>query len=785
MLATPLPTPKAVSESGFAGGTRIHTNQGLKPIEDIRVGDWVLTHTEQRHPPPRRRQPDEYQYRRVTRVTSADVQSLVHITLQNFADGIQDILLVAPGQPIWTQSSGWLAASEVGTGQALVLSFNGNAMVREVQASTQPARAYRLEVEEGRGCYVELLGAWVGCTPIAATPALPDAGAAPPFDFGKSAVLLEIKDYYNDTLAETDWHVVMPSTSDLAAQMLAAAEELRGKIKAQLQLELDYDEAGVRWLDGYIDRARLRPTDDRWKGAIQVIGAFLGECTIRSLGGHWAMYGSMPGIAQEKKGFVFPHNKVVKQFRYGKEGGDSILGFYEMNKVMDEVMAHKALTPAQERLQEFSRHAGNRIFVPNISGETSRWVQVAEVKDRELVFLAPPTQRYTVAGRITDVRCFYVCDSGGQLVHTEWINKSDWDSLPPDILAQLKRKLAADTSLTLDQLERGRQFVEVSYGASDQQADGRSYCYSTSLKNISSHRIRITRFGGYRPGDAAWQLSNVTGDFYTADQFKDWYGQKAEFLLPGETVCDASNWGNPPVLWAYHGITDAGESFVAGKVLEKPFAGSGAHFVKPMQPRPDMAHIIAKLRASYEQRQQHMSAISLASLVGPKPSWLKPTDGLTEFFEWQTLLLTEGHVAWGALVQANQLLFKPGEDNCPALLVHSLDSYFDARPQELQLIGSTFFSLKNIDFDDPELKEVARLVTDEMDRSMGFELPKVFSDKMVQSATFMGFRKHIPNGVLSSGLFPILTHPSTRAVMMVPFEAWPIELIVLWKERNI
>jgi hypothetical protein len=137
------------------------------------------------------------------------------------------------------------------------------------------------------------------------------------------------------------------------------------------------------------------------------------------------------------------------------------------------------------------------------------------------------------------------------------------------------------------------------------------------------------------------------------------------------------------------------------------------------------------------------------------------------------------------LVQANSLLFEPGDANCPALLVHSPDSYFDSRPQELRLIGRTFFSFKHTEPTDPELKEVARLVSDEMDRSMGFELPKVFSIKPLRSATFMVFRKHIPNGVLSGGMFPILTHPTTQAVMMVPFEFWPIELIVLWKEGKI
>lgn len=498
-------------------------------------------------------------------------------------------------------------------------------------------------------------------------------------------------------------------TPELADQMQAAAEKLRSVFKEQMDLELDYDEAGVRWLEGYIDRARLRASDEKSRqGSIHLIGAFLGECTIRSLGGQWATHEDMLCVVLKEGGMVFPHNKVTKQFNNGTEGGDSILGFYRANKALNEAM-FKPPTPEQERLLEHARH-------------------------------------------------------------------------------DAKRQVAADTLLTLKQLARGNQLIKVSYGAGEQQTDDRHY-FSTTLENISSRKIRIDRFGGFKATEEGWQLASVTGDFYTADQFREWYGQQAEWLLPGDTVCDTSNWGSPPVLWAYHGVTDTGEAFMAGQVLEKPVGspsgGSGAHFVKPVQPQPELEQIINKLRASYELRQQRMNAITLASVVGPRPSWLKETDGLHEFFEQQKLLLTEGHIVWGALVQANSLMFKPGEANCPGLLVHSPDSYFDARPQELRLIGHTFFSFKHTEPTDPELKEVARLVTDELDRSMGFELPTVFSSKPVRSATFMVFRQHVPNGVLSTGLFPILTHPSTQAVMMVPFEFWPIELIVMWKEHTI
>ncbi|AKJ28050.1 hypothetical protein AAW51_1359 [Caldimonas brevitalea] len=706
--------------------------------------------------------------------------------MQNLADGIEDTLLVAEGQPIWTQPSGWAAAGRVRPGQVLVLSFNGNALVRKVQASDHPARVWHLEVEDCNSYYVEQLGTWVGCNPDALVQTTPAGEAEPAFDFSKPHMLREIKDYYNDTLIQPEPQKV--AALELAEQMRAAAEKLRSLVREQMQQELGYDEAGVRWLDGYIERARLRHSNDQWERAINLIGAFLGECTIGSLGGQWSRHEENLCVVLNEGDTVFPHVKVTKQFKNGRDGGDSVLGFYQANKSLSEALASGPLTAAQERLLEYSRDSGKRLFVPDLSGATPAWVEVAEVRDGYLRLHSPPNQGYTVSSFVTGVKCFYVCSPTGQLLHTEWINKSDWDTLPPDILKQLKSKLAADTSLTLDQLERGKQFIEISYAASDQRADDRHY-FSTILKNISSRKIRIAKFGGFKAKQAAWQLASVTGDFYTENDFREWYGQKAEWLLPGETVCDTSNWGNPPVLWAYYGVTDTGESFAAGKVLERPVSSpgnnSGAHFVKPVQPQPEMEQIITRLRSSYQLRQQRMNFITLASLLGPRPSWVKETDGLAECFEQQKLLLTEGHIVWGALVQANALLFEPGEVDCPALLLHSPDSYFDSHPQELQLISRTFVSFKQTEPTDPELKEVARLVTDEMDRSMGFELPKVFSSKPVRSATFMVFRKHVPNGVLSAGLFPILTHPSTQAVMMVPFEFWPIELIVLWKENKI
>lgn len=199
----------------------------------------------------------------------------------------------------------------------------------------------------------------------------------------------------------------------------------------------------------------------------------------------------------------------------------------------------------------------------------------------------------------------------------------------------------------------------------------------------------------------------------------------------------------------------------------------------------ELAQILDKLRASFELRQQRMSELSLASVLAPKPDWMGPADGLNEVVARQRLLLTEGEVVWGALVMANKLLFEPGTEDLPALLVHSPDRHFDARPEALREVGQALFALKDTAPADPELARLAALITGETERALGLALPPVLCSRPVRAGVFMAYRRHVPTGVLRGGLFPVLTHPSTPAVMMLPFEFWPIELIILWKEGRL
>jgi hypothetical protein len=165
---------------------------------------------------------------------------------------------------------------------------------------------------------------------------------------------------------------------------------------------------------------------------------------------------------------------------------------------------------------------------------------------------------------LAEVRLFVVAYPGGQLVDCEMGDLPeppgvfDWGPEPVPDIDVLK---AAD-------LEEGRKYVHVSYGPSELRPRDRGH-YSTTLTNVSGQRVRVLRFAGYKRTPLGWVLHTVTGGFFSAEEFREWYGQgEREWLGPGESACDPNNYGGPPVLWAYYCQAEDGSEFIAGGVLE-------------------------------------------------------------------------------------------------------------------------------------------------------------------------------------------------------------------------
>jgi hypothetical protein len=97
-------------------------------------------------------------------------------------------------------------------------------------------------------------------------------------------------------------------------------------VSDQLHEELGYDAAGVRWLDGYVQRQHEQGDPSIRDGLVGTLGSYLGECIVRSFGGEWAEVDGEWGVRFDERSVAFPFVKVRKHLENGRE--DSVLSFF-------------------------------------------------------------------------------------------------------------------------------------------------------------------------------------------------------------------------------------------------------------------------------------------------------------------------------------------------------------------------------------------------------------------------------------------------------------------------
>ena len=166
-----------------------------------------------------------------------------------------------------------------------------------------------------------------------------------------------------------------------------------------------------------------------------------------------------------------------------------------------------------------------------------------------------------------------------------------------------------------------------------------------------------------------------------------------------------------------------------------------------------------------------------------RPWWLRSKDALIDVIEQQDLLLEQGIVVWASIVQANNRLFKPGRGSLPAVVLYCADpETFDDRPDELRDIAGKLFSTKGKRLDDPELQAFSDMLASELDREMRMPVPRSLAGSAPLYCTdVLVSRRHLPDGRLGQGLFPLLILPDHDATMILPSRFWPDELHAFWQ----
>ena len=124
----------------------------------------------------------------------------------------------------------------------------------------------------------------------------------------------------------------MPDDLPMVDRIRANAELVVSVAAKQLGEAVGYDEAGVRWLDGYIQRQHEQGDPAKRDGLVSTLGSFLGECIVRSFGGEWAEVDGSWCVRFDPRHAAYPFAKVGKHLEHGAE--DSVLSFFTIIPVV-------------------------------------------------------------------------------------------------------------------------------------------------------------------------------------------------------------------------------------------------------------------------------------------------------------------------------------------------------------------------------------------------------------------------------------------------------------------
>jgi Pretoxin HINT domain/LysM domain len=151
---------RTIAEFGacFVAGTLVHTPDGLKPIEQLRSGDLVLSQPEMG---------GEHAIRPIVKTVSFDDKAIWQITYVN-AEGQAEAIHATDNHPFWVEDIGWTAAELLEAGQSLQLADGNTATVISAFDTGTVDQVFNFEVDGFHTYYVGQQGVWVHNTNCAA-----------------------------------------------------------------------------------------------------------------------------------------------------------------------------------------------------------------------------------------------------------------------------------------------------------------------------------------------------------------------------------------------------------------------------------------------------------------------------------------------------------------------------------------------------------------------------------------------------------------------------------------
>jgi hypothetical protein len=166
------------------------------------------------------------------------------------------------------------------------------------------------------------------------------------------------------------------------------------------------------------------------------------------------------------------------------------------------------------------------------------------------------------------VHAFAVTYPSGTMVAVE--PKNAWP-LPAGVQTAEDVGPEVEHHLALTDLAPERAGVTVTFTPVDSATADKKGHFTTRLTNTRTEAVRIVRFAGYRDAGDHYALHTITGAFFTATDFREWYAvpDPEGWIETGESVEDPANYGALDSLWAYEVETRSGERFWTGAVPQQ------------------------------------------------------------------------------------------------------------------------------------------------------------------------------------------------------------------------
>lgn len=163
------------------------------------------------------------------------------------------------------------------------------------------------------------------------------------------------------------------------------------------------------------------------------------------------------------------------------------------------------------------------------------------------------------------------------------------------------------------------------------------------------------------------------------------------------------------------------------------------------------------------------------------PKWLMQ-DILFSQIKAMPTLYHQGHIVWGAVIWANYAMFYPKEEHCAGEVVY--DPNGKTPLPQLQYYAKKLFALKGTSPVENDQLFYANHLTSETSRIFDLPYPKSLADVPLRVSSVWFWRYHLPNGMLSDEVLPLIISPNAKGrVMPLPARFWEKGFYQSWLDK--